>query len=167
MYVSLRPRGLQPTRLLSPWDFPGKSTGVGCHVLTKGLPHPKWVKVKKIFESHVCPHAWNKPLSHNTWVRQERNHYHTMHISIMEMTGKGKKDCPNLPERNRKGCRPGSVLSEALQLSRLLPCFSVEESRGNKMYKCREMREYSIITKLQWTSNSRNQVKATANDQPG
>ena len=29
MSDSLRPRGLQPTRLLCPWDFPGKSTGVG------------------------------------------------------------------------------------------------------------------------------------------
>ena len=28
-----RPRGLQPSRLLRPWDFPGKSTGVGCHCL--------------------------------------------------------------------------------------------------------------------------------------
>ena len=28
-----RPHGLQPTRLLHPWDFPGKSTGVGCHRL--------------------------------------------------------------------------------------------------------------------------------------
>ena len=28
---SLWPHGLQPTRLLHPWDFPGKSTGVGCH----------------------------------------------------------------------------------------------------------------------------------------
>ena len=27
------PYGLQPTRLLRPWDFPGKSTGVGCHCL--------------------------------------------------------------------------------------------------------------------------------------
>ena len=27
------PPGLQPTRLLCPWDFPGKSTGVGCHRL--------------------------------------------------------------------------------------------------------------------------------------
>ena len=26
-----RPHGLQPTRLLHPWDLPGKSTGVGCH----------------------------------------------------------------------------------------------------------------------------------------
>ena len=25
--------GLQPTRLLHPWDFPGKITGVGCHCL--------------------------------------------------------------------------------------------------------------------------------------
>ena len=30
---SERPHGLQPTRLLCPWDFPGKSTGVGCHCL--------------------------------------------------------------------------------------------------------------------------------------
>jgi len=31
--VSVRPHGLQPTRLLHPWDFLGKSTGVGCHCL--------------------------------------------------------------------------------------------------------------------------------------
>ena len=30
---SSRPHGLHPTRLLRPWDFPGKSTGVGCHCL--------------------------------------------------------------------------------------------------------------------------------------
>ena len=30
---SSRSHGLQPTRLLHPWDFPGKSTGVGCHCL--------------------------------------------------------------------------------------------------------------------------------------
>ena len=28
-----RPHGLQPYRLLRPWDLPGKSTGVGCHCL--------------------------------------------------------------------------------------------------------------------------------------
>ena len=32
---SLRPHGLQPTRLLHPWEFPGKSTGVGCHCLLR------------------------------------------------------------------------------------------------------------------------------------
>ena len=29
---SLQPHELQPTRLLRPWGFPGKSTGVGCHI---------------------------------------------------------------------------------------------------------------------------------------
>ena len=28
---SLQPHGLQPTRLLCPWNFPGKNTGAGCH----------------------------------------------------------------------------------------------------------------------------------------
>ena len=32
---SLRPHGLQSTRLFRPWDFPGKSTGVGCHCLLR------------------------------------------------------------------------------------------------------------------------------------
>ena len=30
---SVRPHGLQPTRLLCPWDSPGKNTEVGCHFL--------------------------------------------------------------------------------------------------------------------------------------
>ena len=32
-----QPHGLQPSRLLCPWDFPGKSTGVGCHCLLRDL----------------------------------------------------------------------------------------------------------------------------------
>ena len=33
MSDSLQPYGLQqPIRFLCPWDFPGKNTGVGCHV---------------------------------------------------------------------------------------------------------------------------------------
>ena len=35
MSNSSRPRGLQRTRLLCPWDFP-VSTGVGCHCLLRG-----------------------------------------------------------------------------------------------------------------------------------
>ena len=33
MSDSLRPHGLQPTKLLCPWDSLGKNTGVGCHAL--------------------------------------------------------------------------------------------------------------------------------------
>ena len=34
---SLRPHGLQPAKLLCPWDFPGKNTGVGFHFLLQGI----------------------------------------------------------------------------------------------------------------------------------
>ena len=34
-YVELHRR--QPTRLLCPWDSPGKNTGVGCHALLQGI----------------------------------------------------------------------------------------------------------------------------------
>ena len=33
---------LQPTRLLHPWDFPGKSTGVGCHCLLQSPNFLTW-----------------------------------------------------------------------------------------------------------------------------
>ena len=36
---SERPHGLQPTRLLHPRDFPGKSTGVGCHCYSIGMTY--------------------------------------------------------------------------------------------------------------------------------
>ena len=42
MSDSLRPNGLKPTRLLCPWDFPGKKTGLGCYALLQGdLPDPR------------------------------------------------------------------------------------------------------------------------------
>ena len=34
---SLRPHGLQPARLLCPWNFPGKDTRGGCHFLRQGI----------------------------------------------------------------------------------------------------------------------------------
>ena len=37
---SLQPNGLQPPRFLHLWDFPGESTGVGCHFLLQGRLFP-------------------------------------------------------------------------------------------------------------------------------
>ena len=37
MSHSLQPRGLQPARLLCPWDSPGKNTGVGCSSLLQRI----------------------------------------------------------------------------------------------------------------------------------
>ena len=37
MSDSLQPHELQSTRLLCPWDSPGKNTGVSCHALLQGI----------------------------------------------------------------------------------------------------------------------------------
>ena len=43
---------LQPTRLLHPWDFPGKSTGVGCHCLL----------LKKITNTTFFRNSWTRQM---------------------------------------------------------------------------------------------------------
>ena len=42
---SLQPHGLWPSRLLGPWDFAGKSTGVGSHFLLQGIFLTKWLNL--------------------------------------------------------------------------------------------------------------------------
>ena len=41
---SWRPHGLQPKRLLCPWDFPGENTGVDCHFLLQEIFPTKRIK---------------------------------------------------------------------------------------------------------------------------
>ena len=68
------PHGLQPTRLLHPWDFPGKSTGVGCHCLLGHLYY-ELVKEKK----------------QKSWDRKAGGTMHTlswlMHVPFIWVTG--------------------------------------------------------------------------------
>ena len=42
---SLQPHGLEPTRLLCLWNFPGKNTGVDCHFLLQGDPPNAEIKL--------------------------------------------------------------------------------------------------------------------------
>ena len=48
-----RPHGLQPTRLLRPWDFPGKSTGLGCHRLLWVVEHLLPCNLRKVQQRPV------------------------------------------------------------------------------------------------------------------
>ena len=48
---SSRPHGLQPTRLLHPWDSPGKSTGVGCQCLL-------WIFI--LLLCYLLPASWKQ-----------------------------------------------------------------------------------------------------------
>ena len=55
---SLRPHGLQPARLLCPWDSPGKNTGVGCHFLLQLIPlsGQKWASPPGSTSSSLTTH---------------------------------------------------------------------------------------------------------------
>ena len=51
-------QGLQPTRLLHPWDFPGKSAGVGCHCLLwrklrKQIKTGYWLQIAEVYITGV------------------------------------------------------------------------------------------------------------------
>ena len=52
-----RPHGLQPSRLLHPWDFPGKSTGVGCHCLLQYSQASLSIISSQSY-SNSCPSSW-------------------------------------------------------------------------------------------------------------
>ena len=71
---SLWPHGLQPTRLLPPWDSPGKSIGVGCHFLlwaTREAQMRLWARINlpkmkinlKLFQNSI---SLSDPLSPST-----------------------------------------------------------------------------------------------------
>ena len=64
MSDSVQPHGLQPTRLLHPWDSPGKSTGAGCHCLLWPM-QGTWVQLLVLEDSTWCPAT--KSVCHNCW----------------------------------------------------------------------------------------------------
>ena len=44
--LTLQPYGLEPVRLLCPWDSPGKKSGVGFHALLQGISQPRdWTHI--------------------------------------------------------------------------------------------------------------------------
>ena len=60
----LRLHGLQPTKLLCPQGFPGKNTGVSCHMLLQGISLTQG--------SNLCLHTGRQILYH--WATREAHH---------------------------------------------------------------------------------------------
>ena len=65
MSGSVRRYGWQPTRLLCPWDSPGKTTGVGCRALfqeifpTQGLDaRPLWLLHWQVGKEPTASTTW-------------------------------------------------------------------------------------------------------------
>ena len=67
LYPTLwNPHGLYPTRLLCPWDFPGKNTGMGCcFLLQRIFPTQRWKlqvlhwQADSLPQDHLGSPQWN------------------------------------------------------------------------------------------------------------
>ena len=56
--LTLRAHGLQPARLLCPWDSPGKSTGAGCRALLHGISQPRGLLQEARMSYTSCIGRW-------------------------------------------------------------------------------------------------------------
>ena len=102
MSDSLRPHGLQPTRLLHPWDFSGKSAGVGCHCRlhpdpgtgrNRGPASSRW----SVAGGGAMSQAWE---SDSWWS------IHSQAVTLQPaMTWLYLKACQGLPQALRMGCK--------------------------------------------------------------
>ena len=77
---------MEPTRLLCPWDTPGKNTGVGCHFLLQGiyLPDPGTEPTSPALQADSLP--FELPGD----VYPHPNHYEEP--GALQQTGMAKRD---------------------------------------------------------------------------
>ena len=61
MSDSVQPHRRQPTRLLCPWDSPGKNTGVGCHFLLQCMKVKSESEVTQSCPTLRDPMDWSLP----------------------------------------------------------------------------------------------------------
>jgi len=72
MSDSVRPRRQQPTRLLCPWDSPGKNTGVGCYFLLQCMKVKNEREVAQSCPTLSDPMDCSLPGSSVHWIFQAR-----------------------------------------------------------------------------------------------
>ena len=70
MCDSLQPHGLQLTRLLCPWDFPGKSTGVRCRWTLKTADHQRNDAFKLWFWRRLLRVLWTARRSNQSILKK-------------------------------------------------------------------------------------------------
>ena len=64
----LQPHGLQPTRLLCPWDFPGKNTGVGSHSILQKIFPTQGLNLSLLHRRQMLNHLSHQGSPKNTGV---------------------------------------------------------------------------------------------------
>ena len=72
MSYSVQPHRWQPTRLPSPWDSPGKNTGVGCHFLLQCIKVKSESEVNLVMSDSSDPMDCSLPGSYVHGIFQAR-----------------------------------------------------------------------------------------------
>ena len=120
-----RTHGLQPTRLLRPWDFPGRSTGVGCHCSTAQ---------KEKRPTDLPPSSSVVDKSDTVSLRQDQGHSRVVFlfrlsrresISLPFAPSRGLPHSSSFKARNTASLRAESVLTSLF----LMLCFYLPVTR--------------------------------------
>ena len=120
MSDSLQPHGLWPSRLLSPWDSPGKNPWVGCHFLLQGSFKTQGLNLYLLHLLHwqedslsLC-HLGN-PLK-CVWNQKSTNHKNNPEKEEQSwwLAAKSLQSCPTLCDLI-DGSPPGSAVPGILQ----------------------------------------------------
>ena len=85
---SLWPSGPSPTRLLCPWDSPGKNTGVGCHTLLQGIFQVLGLNLRSLKSPELVGMYFT---SSSTW--KSRTHNSSRSVSHLSTAMKGVCRC--------------------------------------------------------------------------
>ena len=90
MTDSLRPRGLWPTRLPCPWNFPAQNTGVGCHFLLQGIFPTRGSNPCLPYCRHLLSHQGNPSIGDTAVKKQTKNEIsfsrQTVHVIISKLS---------------------------------------------------------------------------------
>ena len=134
MSDSVWPYGLQPTKLLCPWDSPGKNTGMGSHFLLQGIFMAQglnpcflhcrqilyhWATcccccwVTSVMSDSVLPHRWQPIRLPHPWDSPGKNTGVGCHFLLQCMKVKSEREvaqsCPTLSDPMDCGLTGSSI----------------------------------------------------------
>ena len=124
MSNSQRPHGLQPTRLLHPWDFPGKNTGVGCHFLFQGT-FPSQGSNPRLLHWQVGSLPLSHPRSPHCVLKDG--------TQVSKVWDREKNDQKNIGTRETAKCTRGSELETGRNHLRV-----ISQLMSSQQYKARQ-----------------------------
>ena len=117
------PHGLQPSRLLCPWDFPGKSTGAGCHCLLWNGKLRQHIKNQTHYFANKGPYSQNYSFSSSHVWMWELDHKEGWALKswcfwtvVLEKTPESPLGCkikPVNPKGNQSWIFTGRIDAEA------------------------------------------------------